>query len=96
MQKLFAEDAVLRLSLTYEKNQGQETKAYEISYPSLPRFYHRHFVGGVRQMQLHFELPKERPLNDGSRVSECQRASMIYRFDKGRQVSRTGLDLWSC
>lgn len=89
MQKLFAEDAVLRLSLTYGKDQSQETKAFEILYPSLPRFYYKHFEGGVRQIQLHFEGPKERPLTDGSRWSECLRATMIYRFDGARQVSES-------
>ena len=87
--RFFSEDGLLRKTYWHPEKGG---KAWELPFPTLARYYHKHFTSGVRQMQLHFEQTRDKYLQEGIRLVECQKVSLTYFFDNGHQVIATCLD----
>lgn len=84
VDRFFSQKGVLRHSvwLTDEKSN----KEYEITQPALARYFHTHFEGGVKNMQLIMEKGSEKELPNHGHYVESPKSSFVYWFDNGSQV----------
>jgi hypothetical protein len=89
VDQFFSQAGVLRQQLLCP--QDQSSKQYEISTPALPRYYCTHFESGVRKIQMILENAREKELPNSCHYVESQKASFIYWFGNGHQVSRCPL-----
>lgn len=85
VDKFFSPNGTLRYHAMDAKDNS--TKAYEIPYLALARYFNTHFEGGIKNMQLLVESPKETALNNGRHYVESQKASFVYWFENGTHVS---------
>jgi hypothetical protein len=89
VDRFFSPKGVLRHSL-WITDDGGSNKQYEITYPALARYFNTHFESGVKTMQLIMEKGSERDLPNSGHYIESQKASFVYWFDTGAQVSFRG------
>ena len=80
----FADEGVLRMTLGAKDD---DRKQWGVASACLARFYHKHFTSGVRRIELHFEQAQEKAASDGTRVLNCQKATLIHLYESGHQVS---------
>lgn len=90
--QFFSPVGVLRQQLVQYKDDGSgeslESKTWEISTPALARYYWTHFTTGVTNIQMIMENASERDLANGGHFVESPKASFIYWYGNGCQVSR--------
>jgi hypothetical protein len=89
VEKFFSPEGVLRQQLWNSKNKGDKT--FRIEYPSLPRFYLAHFVGGIEQIWMSVLGASEKALvHAGHHTVWCGTASTKYAYKNGHVVITFG------
>jgi hypothetical protein len=84
----FSKDGVFRHSVHITEGDDQTDKQYEITFPSLARYFHTHFESGVQTIQLFLDKGiSDRPLPGDCHSIENKKASLVYWFDTGSHVS---------
>jgi hypothetical protein len=87
--KFFSPEGVLRQQLWNSKNRGDKT--YRIEYPSLPRFYLAHFLGGIEQIWMSVLGANEKALmHAGHHTVWSGTASTKYAYENGTAVITFG------
>jgi hypothetical protein len=91
IEEHFVEDGSLQLTLTTPQSRNGKVvpaKAFEISAPSLPRyFWMQYYDGEVEQIQIILNGNSEKAINDNYHYARAERARMLYWFKDGTQVS---------
>ena len=82
----FSQKGVLRQSLW--SSDTKESKVFELSTPSLPRYYWAHFNSGVTNLQMTFSNAIEKILPGVGHSVESPKSSFVYWFTNGHQVSQ--------
>jgi hypothetical protein len=85
VDQFFSPKGVLRHSVWIVDENSN--KQYEITFPALARYFHTHFESGVKNMQMIMEKGSEKELPNNGHYIESQKASFVYWFDNGTQVS---------
>ena len=87
--KFFSPEGVLRQQLWNSKNRGDKT--WRIEYPSLPRFYLAHFLGGIEQIWMSVLGANEKALlHAGHHTVWSGSASTKYAYKNGTAVITFG------
>jgi hypothetical protein len=87
--KFFSPEGVLRQQLWNSKSKGDKT--YRIEYPSLPRFYLAHFLGGIQQIWMSVLGASEKALvHAGHHTVWSVMASTKYAYKNGSVVVTLG------
>jgi hypothetical protein len=85
----FSPEGVLRQQLWNNKNKGDKT--YRIEYPSLPRFYLAHFLGGINQIWMSMLGASEKALaHAGHHTVWSGMASTKYSYKNGNSIVTMG------
>ena len=67
---------------------GPSEKQYELHYVTIARYFHTHFQGGIKQIQLITDRGTiDKPLHGDCHYIESPKASFVYWFDTGSHVS---------
>lgn len=85
----FVEDGSLQLTLTTSQSQNGKivnAKAFEISAPSLPRYFWMQYDGQVEQIQIVLSGSIEKTINENYHCARAEKARMLYWFKDGTQV----------
>lgn len=85
VDQFFSPNGTLRYHAMDAKDGS--TKAYEIPYLALARYFNTHFEGGIKNIQLQVETPNERSLPNGRYYIEVAKARFVYWFENGTHVS---------
>ena len=81
VNRFFSPKGVFRLSVHITEGEDQADKQYEITKAGLARYFHTHFLSGVKNMQLILDKgTTDRPLSADCHYIENSRASMVYWF----------------
>jgi len=86
VNQFFSPKGVLRHTV-WVADDAPSNKQYEITFPALPRYYHTHFESGIKTMQMTVERGTEKELPNNGHYIESPKASFVYWFDTGAQVS---------
>ena len=87
----FVEDGSLQLTLTTPQSQNGKVvpaKVFEISAPSLPRYFWMQYDGQVEQIQIVLNGSNEKTINENFHLVRAEKARMLYWFKDGTQVCR--------
>ncbi|OLL24688.1 Adhesion defective protein 1, partial [Neolecta irregularis DAH-3] len=84
----FMDNAVMRYTSYHSTTKDQ--RLFEIPSGILPRYFLMNHESGIRQMQLLLDGPRDFMLPTGMLLVECPRASIIYWFENGIQVTVAG------
>jgi hypothetical protein len=87
VDRFFSPKGVLRH--TVWQSEDTSGKQFEITFPALARYFHTHFESGIKNMQMIMEKGSEKELPNNGHYIESQKASFVYWFDNGSQVSRS-------
>jgi hypothetical protein len=90
IEEHFVDDGSLQLTLTTSQNQNGKVvpaKAFEISAPSLPRYFWMQFDGQVEQIQIVLNGHIEKNIDENYHYARAEKARMLYWFKDGTQVS---------
>ncbi len=85
VDSFFSQKGVLRQSLW--SSEAKESKQFELSTPSLPRYYWAHFNSGITNIQMTFSNAIEKNLPGVGHSVESPKSSFMYWFRNGHQVS---------
>ena len=87
--KFFSPEGVLRQQVWNSKGKGDKT--YRIEYPSLPRFYLAHFLGGITKIWMSVLGASEKALvHQGHHTVWSGTASTKYAYTNGTAVITFG------
>ena len=84
VERFYSQTGVLRQELC--SSDDFSTKEYQISQPTLARYYYTHFSSGVQNIQMILENAREKDLPNGGHYVESVRSCFIYWFSNGCQV----------
>lgn len=88
--RFFSPNGVFRHSLHITDVDDTTDKQYEIPYPAIARYFHTHFGGGVKNIQLIMDKgTTDRPLPGDCHCIENSKASLVYWFETGSHVGFT-------
>ena len=90
VEDFFSQKGVLRQLLW--SSETKESKQFELSTPSLPRYYWAHFNSGITNIQMSFSNAIEKNLPGVGRSVESPRSSFVYWFTNGHQVAQASLN----
>ena len=93
VDNFFSQKGVLRQSLW--SSETKASKQFELSTPSLPRYYWAHFNSGITNIQLTFSHALEKILPSVGHSVESPKSSFVYWFTNGHQVFQDSLKVWS-
>jgi len=85
----FVDDGSLQLTLTTPQSQNGKVvpaKTFEISAPSLPRYFWMQYDGQVEQIQIVLNGSIEKTINENYHYARAEKARMLYWFKDGTQV----------
>lgn len=85
VDSFFSQKGVLRQSLW--SSETKEGKQFELSTPSLPRYYWAYFNSGITNIQMTFSNAIEKNLPGVGHSVESPKSSFVYWFTNGHQVS---------
>lgn len=85
VDNFFSQKGVLRQALWH--SETKENKHFELSTPSLPRYYWAHFNSGITNIQMTFSNAIEKNLPGVGHSVESPKSSFVYWFTNGHQVS---------
>ncbi|KAL6413983.1 hypothetical protein AUP68_03515 [Ilyonectria robusta] len=89
--RFFSPNGVFRHSLHITDADDTTDKQYEIPYPAIARYFHTHFGGGVKNMQLIMDKgTTDRPLPGDCHCIENSKASLVYWFETGSHLVSSG------
>jgi hypothetical protein len=92
VQQFFSHKGIFRHSLLCKEGETQTEKQYELSYPSLARYFYTHFESNVKTIQLVLDKGiTDRPLPNDCHFIENNKASLVYWFDSGSHLVTTGV-----
>ena len=80
----FSQKGVLRQALW--SSETKDNKHYELSTPSLPRYYWAHFNSGITNIQMTFANAVEKNVPGVGHSVESHKSSFVYWFTNGHQV----------
>jgi hypothetical protein len=88
VERFFAPESFLRHVV--KDTKADHSKQFEITYPSLPRYFHVHYQN-IDQIQIFIEQPTERMGGSAGgpgmfSIVEATQAKFIYWFKNGTQV----------
>jgi hypothetical protein len=89
IEEHFVEDGSLQLTLTTSQSQNGKVvpgKTFEISAPSLPRYFWMQYDGQVEQIQIVLNGNVEKTINNDYHYARANQARMLYWFKDGTQV----------
>ena len=89
IEEYFVEDGSLQLTLTTPQSQNAKVvagKTFEISAPSLPRYFWMQYDGQVEQIQIVLNGNIEKTINADYHYARAEKARMLYWFKDGTQV----------
>lgn len=91
VMRFFSTNGVFRHLLHITDAEETTDKQYEIPYPAIARYFHTHFGGGVKNMQLIMDKgTTDRPLPGDCHCIENSKASLVYWFETGSHLVATG------
>jgi len=84
----FEADGSLQLTLTSPQSQNGRvhSRSFEISAPSLPRYFWMQYDGQVEQIQIVLNGHIEKSINNFYHFARAEKARMLYWFKDGTQV----------
>lgn len=85
VDEFFTEDGTLQL--VYLSSQTSQSKAFEVSAASMPRYFWTQFDGVVDQIQISLNGTFDNRVSDTHHAVRAERARMTYWFKDGTQVS---------
>ena len=91
IEEHFVDDGSLQLTLTTPQSQNGkvvQAKTFEISAPSLPRYFWMQYDGQVEQIQIVLNGSVEKTINENYNFARADKARMLYWFKDGTQVCR--------
>lgn len=86
--KHFSTQAQMRVQLINLKTSGD--KSFLLQFASLARFYHAHFVGGIKQILLSSYEHIQRKSSGPETIVQSAHSSLTYVFNNDIRVSTTG------
>lgn len=84
VEQFYSPNGVLRQGVW---NAQCGSKKFELSTPTLARYYWTHFTSGVKHMQMIVENAVEKELPTGYQMLDSNKTYFIYWFENGTQVS---------
>lgn len=88
IDQFFSQSGTLRYHALDAKDGS--TKAYEIPFLALARYFNSHFEGGIKSIQLQVETPNQMALNGGRHQVDTPKASFTYWYEHGTHVVANG------
>ncbi|KAL9067619.1 MAG: hypothetical protein Q9161_006808, partial [Pseudevernia consocians] len=88
VDSFFSQKGVLRQSLW--SSETKESKQFELSTPSLPRYYWAHFNSGITNIQMTFSNAIEKNLPGVGHSVESPKSNFVYWFTNGHQLVSQG------
>lgn len=88
IMRYFSPMAQMKMQLFNSSNASD--KSFLLQFASLARFYHAHFVGGIKQILLSSYDHIQKKQQTGETFVQSQSASLTYVFHNDIRVSTTG------
>ena len=88
VRTFFSTEGVL-LQQLYNTSDGSDKK-YRVGFPSLPRFYHAHFTGGIKQIWMSVLGANEHALPTGGHTVSSKYASTKYVYENDNSIVTMG------